>query len=134
MAKHALIAGVSGIIGRHMAEELLSQGDWEVSGISRHASNLPKGVTHLSADLLDGEALRAALQPLDPTHVFITTWSRQATEAENCKVNGAMVTNLMRAIDGKKVEHVALATGLKHYMGPFEAYAKNKPITPFREE
>jgi hypothetical protein len=25
-------------------------------------------------------------------------------------------------------------TGLKHYQGPFEAYAKTKPITPFREE
>ena len=25
-------------------------------------------------------------------------------------------------------------TGLKHYLGPFEAYAKAKPVTPFREE
>lgn len=134
MTKHALIAGVSGIIGRHTAEELLQQGGWEVSGISRHASNLPKGVKHVGADLLDAEALKTALAAVPATHVFITTWSRQATEAENCKVNGAMVENLMAAIDGKKVRHVALATGLKHYMGPFEAYAKNKPITPFREE
>ncbi|MBL8893351.1 MAG: SDR family oxidoreductase, partial [Rhizobiales bacterium] len=130
----ALIAGVSGIIGRHMAEELLQQGGWEVSGISRHANNLPKGVQHVAADLLDARGLRAALAPFQASHVFITTWSRQATEAENCTVNGAMIENLMSAVDGKKVRHVALATGLKHYMGPFEAYAKNKPITPFREE
>jgi len=33
------------------------------------------------------------------------------------------------------VEHVALVTGLKHYLGPFEAYAQGTlPQTPFREE
>ena len=78
MPKHALIAGVSGIIGRHTAEELLQQGGWEVSGISRHPSNLPKGVKHVGADLLDAKALKTALAPVEPTHVFITTWSRQA--------------------------------------------------------
>jgi nucleoside-diphosphate-sugar epimerase len=32
------------------------------------------------------------------------------------------------------VRHVCLTTGLKHYLGPFEAYAKIKPDTPFRED
>ena len=33
------------------------------------------------------------------------------------------------------LEHAALVTGLKHYLGPFEAYAKGDvPLTPFREE
>jgi len=32
------------------------------------------------------------------------------------------------------VRHVALVTGLKHYLGPFEAYAKVQPDTPFSEE
>lgn len=32
------------------------------------------------------------------------------------------------------VRHVALVTGLKHYLGPFEAYGKGDlPKTPFRE-
>ena len=30
--------------------------------------------------------------------------------------------------------HVALVTGLKHYLGPFEAYAKAQPDTPFSED
>ncbi len=31
--------------------------------------------------------------------------------------------------------HVSLVTGLKHYLGPFEAYgAAETVITPFREE
>jgi nucleoside-diphosphate-sugar epimerase len=84
---------------------------------------------------MDPPALRAALASLRPTHVFITTWMRQPTEAENIKVNGAMVRNLLDAVSpAESVQHVALVTGLKHYLGPFEAYGKGKlPATPFRE-
>ena len=32
------------------------------------------------------------------------------------------------------IEHVAVVTGTKHYLGPFEDYAKNTPVTPFRED
>lgn len=134
MTNHALIAGVSGIIGRHLAEHLNESGGWSVSGISRHPHDLPRGVNHIAADLLDAKSLREALKSVPVSHVFITTWQRRDTEAENCKVNGAMVANLMAAVEGKGVRHTALVTGLKHYLGPFEAYAKSKPVTPFREE
>src|SRR5262245_22475150 len=71
-----------------------------------------------------------------PTYVFITTWARQANEAENIRVNGAMVRNLLDALrPAETVRHVALVTGLKHYLGPFESYAKGVlPQTPFRED
>ena len=85
-------------------------------------------------DLTDKGAVNQALADVDPTDVFITTWLRQPTEAENCQVNAGMVRNLLQAMDGKPLRHVALVTGLKHYMGPFEAYAKARPVTPFREE
>lgn len=133
MARHALIAGVSGIIGRHLAERLIAEG-WIVSGISRNKNDLPTGVVHIAVDLTDEKAVGAALASVEATDVFITTWMRQATEAENCRVNAGMVRNLLQALEGKPLQHVALVTGLKHYMGPFEAYAKAKPITPFREE
>jgi nucleoside-diphosphate-sugar epimerase len=47
-----------------------------------------------------------------------------------------MVKNLLDALaPAKSVQHVALVTGLKHYLGPFEAYGKGKlPQTPFRED
>lgn len=47
-----------------------------------------------------------------------------------------MVRNVLAAIrPAKSVKHVALVTGLKHYLGPFEAYGKGSlPQTPFREE
>ena len=64
------------------------------------------------------------------------SWLRQATEAENIRVNAGMVRNLLDAVRGSgSVRHVALVTGLKHYLGPFEAYGKGSlPETPFREE
>ncbi len=47
-----------------------------------------------------------------------------------------MVRNLLDAVrPAGSVRHVALVTGLKHYLGPFEAYGKGMlPATPFREE
>ena len=134
MNRHALIAGVSGIIGRHLAEHLIATKGWTVTGISRHKHDLPKGAKHISVDLQLGNDVKTGLKRVDITHVFITTWLRQATEAENCRVNAGMVRNLLHAVEGKKINHVALVTGAKHYMGPFEAYAKTKVMTPFREE
>jgi nucleoside-diphosphate-sugar epimerase len=68
--------------------------------------------------------------------VFFTAWARQATEKENIRVNGAMVAHLLDALGPSGgVSHAALVTGLKHYLGPFEAYATGAvPVTPFREE
>ena len=134
MTKSALIAGVSGIVGNNLARLLVSEG-WEVAGLARRPGGLD-GVTPVAGDLLDPASLGAALKGLRPSHVFITTWMRQPTEVENIRVNGAMVRNLLNAVaPSGSVECVSLVTGLKHYLGPFEAYGKGKlPETPFREE
>jgi nucleoside-diphosphate-sugar epimerase len=131
----ALIVGASGIVGYNLARHL-SEKDWTVYGLARRPITGMPGVTPVAADLLDSTALRTALKDLRPTHVFIGSWLRQATEAENIKVNSAMVRNLLDALSpAQSVQHVALVTGLKHYLGPFEAYGKSKTnATPFREE
>src|SRR5262249_41076456 len=92
-------------------------------------------VTPVLVDVTDREATAAALAGGGFTHVFYCTWQRRDTEAENIAVNGAMIRNVLDALApaGSPVEHVALVTGLKHYMGPFEAYAKVPLDTPFRE-
>jgi nucleoside-diphosphate-sugar epimerase len=130
----ALIVGASGIVGQNLAALLVEQGDWDVLGLARRPL-AQAGVTPVAADLQDAETLRGALQRIAPTHVFLATWLRQSTEAENIRVNGGMVRNLLDAVSGSKsVEHVALVTGLKHYLGPFESYGKGTlPQTPFRE-
>lgn len=135
MSKNALVVGISGITGAAAAEVLRDEGGFAVTGLARRPGQMP-GVTPVAADLLDPPALQAALADVTPSHVFITTWARQTTEAENIRVNGTMVRNLLDALRPKKtVRHVALVTGLKHYLGPFEAYGKGRlPATPFRED
>jgi len=135
MTRSALIAGASGIIGNSLARQLAANG-WLVYGLARRPPDDLEGVSAVPADLLNPASLHAALHDLRPTHVFITTWMRQATEAGNIEVNGRMVRNLLDALSpAGSVQHVALVTGLKHYLGPFEAYGKGVlPATPFREE
>ncbi len=131
----ALIAGATGIVGGNLAARLVNEKTWQVLGLARRPVAM-EGVDPLPADLTDATGLQRALRDVRPTHVFFTSWLRQATEAENIRVNAGMVRNLLDALrPGGSVEHVALVTGLKHYLGPFEAYGKGAlPATPFREE
>jgi nucleoside-diphosphate-sugar epimerase len=143
MQRSALVVGASGIGGRYAARELLAHG-WTVYGLARRPpADLP-GLIPVPADLLDPAGLGPAFDQAfgvgngeaSPTHVFITTWMRQDSEAENIRVNAAMVRNLLDALSARtSLRHVALVTGLKHYLGPFEAYASSGtlPDTPLRE-
>jgi NAD dependent epimerase/dehydratase family len=135
MTKSALIAGASGIVGNTLSRQLTAKG-WKVFGVARRPPADIEGLTPVAADLLDPASLRRSLDGLRPEYVFLSTWLRQPTEVENIKVNSAMVRNLLDALSQRApVQHVALVTGLKHYLGPFEAYGKGKlPATPFREE
>jgi nucleoside-diphosphate-sugar epimerase len=129
----ALVVGASGITGSALVDLLLEQG-WEVLALSRGGSSR-EGVGSIAADLRDAESLRTALADVRPTHVFFTAWQRQETEAENIAVNAGMVRDLLAALAHAPLAHVALVTGLKHYLGPFEAYAQGKvPETPFHED
>jgi hypothetical protein len=67
--------------------------------------------------------------------VFFTAWSRQATEELNIEVIAGMVRDLVAALAHAPVRHVALVTGLKHYLGPFEAYGQGAmPDSIFSED
>jgi nucleoside-diphosphate-sugar epimerase len=134
MERRALVVGITGIQGGTLGSRLADHG-WPVTGLARKPDAADPRVDQVAADLLDPASLGTALAGVDPTHVFFNSWSRRATEAENCEVNGAMLRNLLAAVGAApSLQHVALVTGLKHYLGPFEAYAKIKPDTPFREE
>lgn len=115
-------------------QSLLKEG-WSVYGLSRKPGT-QEGITPVAADLQDAAGTAKALTDVRPDAVFITTWARQDSEAENIRVNSAMVRNLLDGLSpAQSTRHVALVTGLKHYLGPFEAYGKGTlPQTPFREE
>jgi nucleoside-diphosphate-sugar epimerase len=135
MQNRALIIGASGIVGSNLADQLLSTG-WTVAGLSRGRTALPQAVEPITADLTSAASVSEALAGKSFSHIFFTAWSRQATEKDNIRVNGGMVRHVLDAVGPSgSVSHAALVTGLKHYLGPFEAYATGAvPITPFREE
>ena len=134
MAGTALVVGASGIVGSATAALLIDK-EWAVQGVARRPSN-QAGALPIAVDLQDRSATAAALAKIRPDAVFIATWLRQDGEAENIRVNSAMVRNLLDGLrTGGSTRHVALVTGLKHYLGPFEAYGKGAlPQTPFRED
>ena len=134
MTRTALIIGASGIVGSAVAERLVAE-SWEVHGLARRP--LPQaGVHSIAADLQDAEGLAAALCDVRPELVVFATWLPRKTEAEMVAVNGAAVRDLLAALrPAGGLRHAALVTGLKHYLGPFEAYGKGAvPPTPFRED
>lgn len=132
--RRALVVGATGIGGSALVD-LLAERGWEVTALSRRPGAPRAGVRALSADLRSAADLVRVLADERPTHVFFTAWSRQATEEENIAVNGGMVRDLLAALSPAPVAHVALVTGLKHYLGPFEAYGQGTmPDTPFHED
>lgn len=130
----ALVIGATGIAGGQLCSELVASG-WDVVGVGRRAASAP-GTRHVAVDVIDEHATRAALEDIRPTHVFLTAWVRQPSEAENIRVNAGLVRNVLAAVCGEQApRHVALVTGLKHYMGPFEAYGTGETRdTPFHED
>ncbi|HKJ56212.1 MAG TPA: SDR family oxidoreductase [Nitriliruptoraceae bacterium] len=129
----ALVVGATGLSGYNIATVLVQNG-WRVLGLSRTQRYEIDGVDHLYADVTDQEGLNSVLADQGITHVFYSTWAMQETELQNCEVNEAMIRSLLDVVcTTNPVEHVVLMTGLKHYLGPFEAYAKSATDTPFRE-
>lgn len=136
MNEIALVVGASGIVGNNLSRELIANG-WTTFGLARKPKTNIPDLQPVAADLLDTSSLTNALANINPTHVFITSWMRNETEVENIRVNSAMVRNLLSVLSQKgSLQHVALVTGLKHYLGPFDAYAKEGflPVTPLSEE
>ncbi|KAF7140453.1 hypothetical protein RHSIM_Rhsim06G0059400 [Rhododendron simsii] len=140
----ALIIGVTGIVGNSLAEILpLSDtpgGPWKVYGVARRprpAWNADHPVEYIQCDVLDEKDVVSKLSPLtDVTHIFYVTWADRSNEVENCEVNGAMLRNVLTAVipNAADLRHICLQTGLKHYLGPFEAIGKIQSHEPPFEE
>jgi nucleoside-diphosphate-sugar epimerase len=86
---------------------------------------------------LDRDDVQAKLSLIanEVTHVFYVTWVLRASEEENIKDNSAMLRNLLDAlVPGKRLQHLVLGTGTKHYLGPFDKLGTVPVETPFKED
>jgi GDP-4-dehydro-6-deoxy-D-mannose reductase len=69
-----LVTGITGFVGRYLAERLL-QGNAEVVGVSRRnpargEAPLPPGITFRRCDLLDGQAVKNLLAEVQPDQIY----------------------------------------------------------------
>lgn len=125
MVRKVLIAGASGVVGAAAVDEFLAQG-WEVVALSRRKPEVesPRPFAHLSVDLRDAAAARAALAGVSGvSHVvyaalfekpgLIAGWS----EADQMDTNLAMLRNCLEPLlqASKSVQHVSLLQGTKAY-------------------
>jgi len=115
-AKKALITGIAGFVGSHLAELLLSRG-YEVYGLSRSRSKMDhiesiKDKLHLEdADLLDPHSLYATISRIKPDYIFHlaaqsfvpTSWVSPSVTLE---VNIIGSANIFEAVRQAKIDPV----------------------------
>lgn len=122
--RRALVAGANGIIGKALMQELAAADGWHARALSRR----PHGSSgDIAADLTDPHTTRAALaQARDTTHLFYAALAPHPSLAEEDRLNGAMLRNLLDGLDavGAPLERVVLYQGAKVYgvhLGPVPA-------------
>lgn len=127
----ALIAGASGLIGRRIADRLLTTGGWEVIGIARRPP-LSDNMRWIAVDLSDFDDCQRKLGGLaEVSHVFYAArFDHPEGKPEPVGLNAAMLKNAVGALEPlARLEHVHAVHGSKHYghqLGPVRL--------PMREE
>jgi GDP-4-dehydro-6-deoxy-D-mannose reductase len=148
MAKKALITGIAGFVGSHLAELLLSKG-FEVYGLSRPRSKMDhiesiKSKLHLEdADLLDSHSLYTTLNKIKPDYIFHlaaqsfvpTSWGSPAVTLEVNIVGTANVFEAVRQVGIDPVIQIACSSeeyGLVHEDElPIKETNPLRPLSPY---
>lgn len=118
----ALVTGIAGFAGSHLAELLLSEG-FEVAGIALPGEDLSRldgvrdSVEVRLADICDGDALSEAIEGMEPQYVFhlaafASVPASFTHPAETVRVNAFGTANLfeqLRRLEPVKVVHISSA-------------------------
>ncbi len=108
--KKALVTGINGFVGTHLARTLMEKG-MEVHGLVRDAKNIPyldganlpeKPHLHVG-DIRDADAVRKAVSAHEYSHVFhlasqSNTWKSAENPRETFEINTLGTLNLLEAI------------------------------------
>ena len=133
--KTALIVGGSGLVGGHLRQRLLRDGDWRVISTQRRLPASPQpGVTPLALDVCDPASVAALADLREVTHVFFLARVWQDGYVIGREQNVAALARVLDAIqDWPSLRHVQLVHGLKWYGsvdGPFPTAARESDPRP----
>ncbi len=141
--KKALITGIAGFVGSHMAELLLAK-DFEVYGFTRIRSKMEhidaiKSQLHLEeADLLDSHSLYAAIERIKPDYIFHlaaqsfvpTSWVSPAVTLDVNIVGSANLFEAVRKASPNTVIQIACSS--EEYGMVYENEIPIKETNPLR--
>ncbi len=146
--RKALITGITGFVGSHMAELLLSKG-FEVHGLCRWRSRTEnvdhiKNKIHLiEGDLLDGHSLQEVMMDVRPTHIFHlaaqsfvpASWTSPAVTLEINVVGSCNLFEAVRAVQLDPVIQIACSSEEYGLVKPSEVSIKEtnplRPLSPY---
>lgn len=142
-ARRALITGITGFVGSHMAELLLSEGV-EVYGIGRwrskkeHIGHLNGKITILEADLLDSHSLDQIMLSVRPDYIFHlaaqsyvpASWTSPAVTLE---INVVGSANLFEAVRKAQIDpRIQIACSSEEYGMVYRNEVPIKETNPLR--
>ena len=148
MAKKALITGIAGFAGSHLAELLLSHGD-EIYGLCRPRSKTDhiesiKSKLHLEdADLLDSHSLYTTIARIKPDYIFHlaaqsfvpTSWVSPSVTLEVNVVGSANIFEAVRQVGINPVIQIACSSEEYGLVHPDEIPIKEtnplRPLSPY---
>ena len=148
MAKKALITGIAGFAGSHLAELLLRQGD-DVYGLCRPRSKTDhiesiKSKLHLEdADLLDSHSLYTTIARIKPDYIFHlaaqsfvpTSWVSPSVTLEVNVVGSANIFEAVRQVGINPVIQIACSSEEYGLVHPDEIPIKEtnplRPLSPY---
>jgi len=146
--KVALITGITGFVGSHMAELLLSKG-FKVHGLCRWRSRT-ENIDHIKTkihlvegDLLDAHSLQQLMMDVRPTHIFHlaaqsfvpASWTSPAVTLEINVVGSCNLFEAVRAAQLSPVIQIACSSEEYGLVKPNEVPIKEtnplRPLSPY---
>jgi GDPmannose 4,6-dehydratase len=146
MTQRALITGITGMVGSHLADFLLANTNWEIHGMCRWRSpmdnlehllgrvNRGDGLFFHYADLSDYASLAAVVQKVKPDYVFhlaAQSYPRTSFDAPEDTMN----TNILGTQRLLDVLHKFKPDAIIHNCASSEVFGRvPKELTPIKED
>jgi GDP-4-dehydro-6-deoxy-D-mannose reductase len=131
-SKNAFITGVSGFVGRYLAEHLAGQG-WSVSGFDRWPSCDCRDVEYHEGDILDTAAIAQMLFSIRPSRIFHLAGVSFPSDADKSP-RQALDINIMGATSVLDAAHQACASSRILLVGSSKQYSDTVAVSAINEE